>query len=341
MDPRRLESPIVLAPMAGGPSTPALAAAVAAAGGFGFLAGGYRTTDTLGDDIAALRALSRRPFGVNVFVPGAGPADRAPIAAYAQRLAPDARRLGAETGLPRFEDDHWAAKLDLLAEVRPAVASFTFGCPSAADVARLHEAGVGVWITITSAAEARAASAVGADALVAQGIEAGGHHGSFADDDDGGLGVLALLRLAGAAVDVPLIAAGGIADGAGIAAVLRAGAAAAQLGTAFLLAPEAGTPAVLRAALSARPAEPTRLTRAFTGRLARGIVNRFMLDHDAHAPRGYPEVHHLTAPLRAASRGRGEGDAVNLWAGQAYELARALPAGELVATLRAEIHMSG
>ncbi len=173
------------------------------------------------------------------------------------------------------------------------------------------------------------------DALVVQGAEAGGHRGSFDDAEPGEIGLLALLQLAAAAAPgLPLVAAGGIANGAGVAAALAAGAAAAQLGSAFMLTPEAGTSAPHRAALAA-PA-PTALTRAFSGRSARGIVNRFMRDHEAAAPRAYPEVHHLTAPLRAAARERGDADVVNLWAGQAHELAEPRPAGDLVVQLAAD-----
>jgi nitronate monooxygenase len=174
---------------------------------------------------------------------------------------------------------------------------------------------------------------VGADALVVQGVEAGGHRGSFDDEAPGDIGLLALLQLVRAAVDQPLVATGGIATGAGVAAVLAAGASAAALGSAFMLTPEAATSAAHRAALQGDGR--TALTRAFTGRLARGIENRFMREHP-DAPRGYPDVHHVTAPIRAAARERGDAEAINLWAGQAYELATAEPAGDLVRRLSAE-----
>lgn len=330
-----LAHPIVQAPLAGGPSTPALAAAVSTAGGLGFLATGYKTPEAVGDDVAAVRALTDAPFGVNVFVAGGAPAATADIEHYAGELAAESERLGVALGRPRFDDDQFAAKLDLLVEARPAVVSFTFALPPAEAVERLHAAGVAVWITITTPDEARAAAAAGADALVVQGAEAGGHRGSFDDATPGEIGLLALLQLAAAAAPgLPLVAAGGIANGAGVAAALAAGAAAAQLGSAFMLTPEAGTSAPHRAAL-ATPA-PTALTRAFSGRSARGIVNRFMRDHEAAAPRAYPEVHHLTAPLRAAARERGDADIVNLWAGQAHALAEPRPAGDLVTQLAAD-----
>lgn len=331
-----LRVPIVLAPMAGGPSTPALAAAVSKAGGLGMLAAGYRTAEDLRGDLLAVRSLTDAAVGVNLFAPPAtAPADGAAIAAYAARITGEAERHGAALGAPRRDDDGWDAKLAVVQELGPAVVSFTFGCPPPELVARLRARGSEVWVTVTEAAEARIAADAGATALVVQGVEAGGHRASFADEDDAGTtGLLALLALVRAAVDLPLVAAGGIADGRGVAAVLGAGAAAAQLGTAFMRTPEAGTTPEHRAAL-VRPT-PTRMTRAFTGRRARGLVNRFLREHDAHAPAAYPEVHHLTAPLRAAARQAHDPESVNLWAGQAHALAREVPAAQLVAELQAE-----
>ncbi len=212
--------------------------------------------------------------------------------------------------------------------------SFTFGCPPADVVARLQAVGSSVWVTVTDPDEAQRAAAAGADALVVQGIEAGGHRASFVDAEGGDYGLLALLQLVGARTDLPLVASGGIASGAAVAAVLCAGARAAQIGTAFMRCPEAATSAAHREALAT--SAPTRLTRAFSGRTARGIVNRFLREHSADAPIAYPEVHHVTAPLRAAGRKAGDADVINLWAGQAHELASDLPAGELVAALAAE-----
>jgi nitronate monooxygenase len=192
-----------------------------------------------------------------------------------------------------------------------------------------------VWVTVTDVDEAQRAAEAGADALIVQGIEAGGHRASFVDTEGAGdYGLLALLQLVGAHVDLPLVASGAIASGGALAAVLAAGAQAAQIGTAFMRCPEAGTAPAHRAALAADT--PTGLTRAFTGRQARGIVNRFMRDHSADAPPAYPEIHHVTAPLRAAGRASGDADMINLWAGQAHELAREAPAAEVVATLAAE-----
>ncbi|HVV57447.1 MAG TPA: nitronate monooxygenase [Gaiellaceae bacterium] len=323
-----LEHPIVAAPMAGGPTTPALAAAVSEAGGLGFLAGGYASAERLAADIDELRRRTTAPFGVNLFVPSASTADPSALAAYRARLEPVAARLGVALGEPRWSDDGWDAKLALVLEVRPPVASFTFGLPPASAVEQLHARGMLVWCTVTSPSEAAQAAAVGADALVVQGAEAGAHRGSFVDGGDEGIGLLALLGLVRSAVGLPLVGAGGIADGAGVAAVLAAGARAAQIGTGFLLCPEAGTSEVHRRALAGD--DPTAVTRAFTGRSARGIVNAFVRDHSAQAPKAYPEVHYLTAPLRAQARATADAENVNLWAGQAYRLAEAAPAAELV-----------
>jgi nitronate monooxygenase len=326
-----LTHPIVQAPMAGGPSTPELAAAVSGAGGLGFIAAGYRSAAQLRDDIETTRSLTDAPVGVNLFLVAEADVDQPAVEAYARTLEPLASRCGAPLGAARYDDDQLDAKLDVVRELRAAVVSFTFGCPSPAVVRALQDAGSAVWVTVTEPDEAVLAAGVGADALVCQGVEAGGHRGTFEDiDGRGELGLLALLRLARGVSDLPLVASGGVADGPGVAAILAAGAAAAQIGTAFMRCPEAGTSAPHRAAL-ARPGT-TALTRAFSGRRARGIVNDFMREHDADAPRAYPQVHYLTAPLRAAARAAGDSEAINLWAGQAYALAREVPAAELVRT---------
>lgn len=315
--------------MAGGPSTPALTAAVSNAGGFGFLAAGYLSAEVVRSELLETRRLTSRPFGLNVFVPGAGAVDDAAVQRYAARLSAEAQRLGVELGLPRADDDGCEAKLALAIEARVAAVSFTFGCPSAELIERLHGAGSSVWVTVTEPAEALAAAEAGADALVVQGVEAGGHRGSWSDEDGRGeVALLPLLREIAAGTALPLIATGGLTDGRSVAAVLAAGARAAQLGTAFLRCPEAGTSAAHRAALAG--GGTTGLTRAFTGRRARGLVNRFMREHSGEAPSAYPHVHHLTAPLRAAARKANDPDGFNLWAGEGFALAEEAPAGELV-----------
>jgi nitronate monooxygenase len=332
-------APIVLAPMAGGPSTVALAAAVSDAGGLGFLAAGYLPHATVEEQLDEYRALTDRPVGVNVFSPPAGPAPEGDYRAYVERLSPEAQGSGTALGKPRFDDDDFTAKLALLEQRPVAVVSFVFGCPAPNVVERLRAVGSEVWTTVTTPKEAEIAAAAGVDALVVQGVEAGGHRGGFEDGDpESQLGVLSLLQLVRSRTDLPLIAAGGVSTGRALAAVLAAGAGAGQVGTAFMLCPEAATSGAHRRAL-ASPA-PTALTRAFSGRLARGIVNRFMRDHGAVAPRAYPEIHHVTAPLRRAARERGDGEVINLWAGQAHELAQALPAAEVVAALVTEARES-
>jgi nitronate monooxygenase len=329
-----LRHPIVLAPLAGGPSTPALAAAVTNAGGLGFVAGGYLSAAALDERIRQTRALTGGAIGVNLFRLDAGPVDEAALAAYAAELEPEARRSGVVLGDAVFEDDGWEAKLEVVIAHGVEVVSTTFGRPPEDDVRRLKDAGASVWVTVGSLPEARAARAAGADAIVLQGVEGGGHRASWDDADDADVPTLELLRAAAVEMEVPLVATGGLADGAAIAAALQAGARAAQLGTAFLLCPEAGTHEAHRNAL--RAGGSTAVTRAFTGRRARGIENEFMRRH-VDAPSAYPHVHHLTAPLRAAARAAGDADGFNLWAGERFEQSREVTAGALVEQLAAEL----
>jgi nitronate monooxygenase len=320
--------PVVGAPMAGGPTTAALAAAVSEAGGLGFLAGGYKTATAVSDEIAAVRAATSRPFGLNLFFPVRAAVDEEAIERYARSLEPEEERYGIRCGEPVWSDDGWEPKLALVARERPAVASFTFGCPDREIVAGLRGLEISVWATVTSVEEAQQASVAGVSALVVQGAEAGGHQGAYVDRGDEPLPLLTLLQKVRRATDLPLVAAGGIAGAEGLAAVLAAGAVAGQIGTALMRSPEAGTSEPHRQAL--RGTGPTRLTRAFSGRRARGIVNRFMTEHHAEAPVAYPQVHFLTAPLRARARELNDPGGINLWAGENYRLAEEAPAGELV-----------
>ena len=336
---RELARPIIAAPMAGGPSTPELVAAVGAAGGIGFVPGGYVRADRLAAAIEEVRGRGVTDFGVNVFVPGDAAVDAsAALELYARRLDDDARRLGVAPGAARYDDDDYAAKLAVAGESRVPVVSFAFGLPDKAVVDDLHAAGSEVWVTITDPATTPAAERIGADALIVQGTEAGAHRGGPGDAGDAAAAeayaLLPLLRLVAARTATPMVASGGIADGASVAAVLAAGAVAAQLGTAFMDCPEAGTSGPHREALGTDRA--TRLTRAFTGRWARGIVNRFMVAHDDAAPAAYPQVHHLTAPLRAAARAAGDAESLHLWAGQAHPLTRHRPARELIEQIMTE-----
>ncbi|GGO80739.1 nitronate monooxygenase [Wenjunlia tyrosinilytica] len=336
--------PVVQAPMAGGGSRPELAAAVSQAGGLGFLAAGYKTAAGMREEIERLRPLLApgTPFGVNLFMPQAPTADPAAVAVYREQLGTEAAwfktSLGDSGG---STDDAYEAKLALLISEPVPVVSFTFGCPKPSEIEALRRVGTATVVTVTSPAEARAAERAGADAVCLQGVEAGGHQGSHRNDpelDGAGLGLLSLLGLVRESVDLPLIAAGGLMRGSQIAAVLAAGASAAQLGTAFLVTPESGANAVHKSAMTDPLFTHTELTRAFSGRPARGLVNRFMREHGPYAPAAYPQVHYLTSPLRKAAATAGDPQAMALWAGQGHRLARPLPAAELVETLVAEVN---
>lgn len=336
------EIPVIAAPMAGGVSTPDLAAAVSSAGGLGFLAAGYLSEEALRAQIARTRELSGEPFGVNLFVPGAR--STTDLDAYRARIAAEARRYGVEPGAPHWDDDLYQAKVELVLSERVPVVSFTFGAPDPSTVERLHAAGIEVVVTVTTPGEARRAAEVGADVLCVQGSEAGGHRAVFDDDGrtaGGGplYGLLAALRLIRVEVDLPLIAAGGLVCGADVAAVLAAGAVAAQLGTAFLVSDEAGTQPAQRQEIAAGQRE-TALTRAFSGRPARGLVNRFLTEHSEEAPAAYPQLHHMTKPIRGAAGKAGDPEAISLWAGQTYAQATPMPADELVRRLVADARVA-
>jgi nitronate monooxygenase len=322
------ELPIVQAPMAGGPSTPALTAAIADAGGYGFVAAGYLSAKGLHEAIATTRTLTGARFGVNLFVPSA-PGDPAEVAGYAATLQPEAERLGVALGEPRWEDDAYDAKLDVVESAHVHLVSFTFGCPTLEAVDRLHRADIQVAVTVTSVLEAQLAADAGTDLLVVQGTEAGGHQGSFADLAANHSPLLSVLVAIREMTDVPVIGAGGVMTGRDAAAVLGAGAIAVQLGTALLCTPEAGTSALHRQALLDARYPDTILTRAYSGRFARGLANRFALEHVGQAPQAYPEVHHLTRPLRAEAIQAGDTSVPNLWAGTGW---RQLTA-ELAATI--------
>jgi len=329
-----LPVPIVQAPMAGGPSTPALAAAVSNAGGLGFLAAGYKSALSMGGEIAATRDLTTLPFGVNVFVPQPSAATEGEIARYRAELEPVAKLYGVAVGATRDDDDDWAGKVDLLETVRPAVVSFTFGLPSPQIVERLKDAGILLISTVTTVTEARSAAEVGVDLLCVQGFEAGGHRGTF--DPRAQPSTETLDHLVTAIRDeigLPLIAAGGLASRNDVARVLGLGAAAAQAGTAFLRCDEAGTKQAHRDAFVSHAAAGTSVTRAFSGRFARGILNKFMADHDGSAPFGYPEIHQMTTPIRAAANAIGDADGLNLWAGTGYRSTRDGSAASIVSSL--------
>jgi nitronate monooxygenase len=328
--------PIVGAPMAGGPGTPALAAAVSNAGGLGFIPGGYLSAERFADDITAARALTTGPLGVNLFVPQPSVADWVALDYYADELEGIAEHYQVEVGRPEFgDDDDWERKLEVVADVRPELVSFTFGVPPPDVIRWLSALGLLVMVTVTSPYEAGVAVAAGADSLVVQGPGAGGHRGTFAPDMEPGTESLHELidRIHRAHRDVPIIAAGGLGTAADIAGVLRRGAVAAQIGTALLLSDEAGTSQAHRTAMKNQLYGKTIVTRAFSGRYARSLENEFIrLLHNV-APLGYPEVNQMTLPIREAATEWEDPNAMALWAGTSFGEARPGPVADIIAGL--------
>ncbi|MFD9504148.1 nitronate monooxygenase [Streptomyces sp. NPDC060035] len=333
--------PIVQAPMAGGVSCPQLVGAVAEAGGLGFLAAGYKTADGMYNEIKQLRGLTGQPFGVNLFMPQPGLADPSAVEVYRHQLAGEATWYETPLGDPdSCGDDGYEAKVAILLDDPVPVVSFTFGCPARETLDAFAGAGTFTVVTVTSPQEARNAQWAGADAVCVQGVEAGGHQSTHHDDAQAGLtgtGLLSLVAQVRETVQLPVIAAGGLMRGSQIAAVLAAGADAAQLGTAFLACPESGAHLLHKQALTNPLFVTTALTRAFSGRPARGLANRFVREHGPYAPAAYPQVHHMTSGLRKAAAKAGDAQGMALWAGQGHRMARELPAGELVELLAAEI----
>lgn len=328
--------PLVLAPMAGDPSTVALAAAVAGEGMFPFLAGAYVTVERLRADIVALRASTSAPFGVNLFAPSPNlPSMLDDARTYAALLDPWAQAAGVALGEPRYDDDGFDTKVAALVELAPAVVSFSFAWPPAETVAALRSAGCEVWVTINDPAEVAWAVELGVDGLVAQGWEAGGHRGGPQDTGEDQLPVRELVMAVRSLTRLPVMAAGGVMTGGDAHALLSAGATAVAFGTAFLACPEAGTADVHRHSLTHR--EATTVTRAFTGRSARALVTTWTQRFGPASPAAYPHVHHVTAPLRAHGKATGEAELVHLWAGTGHAQVRELPAAELARLLTAEL----
>ncbi|MGW2084384.1 nitronate monooxygenase [Streptomyces sp. NPDC001880] len=333
--------PIVQAPMAGGTSGPQLAAAVSEAGGLGFLAAGYKTADGMYNEIKQLRGLTGRPFGVNLFMPQPALADPSAVEVYRHQLVGEAAWYETPLGdTDSGGDDNYDAKLAVLLEDPVPAVSFTFGCPTRDTLDAFAGVGTYTVVTVTTPEEAQAAQWAGADAVCVQGVEAGGHQSTHRDDpqtDGTGIGLLSLVSQVRETVQIPIVATGGLMRGSQIAAVLAAGAEAAQLGTAFLVCPESGASPLHKQALTNPLFVRTALTRAFSGRPARGLVNRFMREHGPYAPAAYPQVHYLTAGLRAAAAKAGDAQGMALWAGQGHRMARELPAGRLVRLLAEEL----
>ncbi|MCD2195592.1 nitronate monooxygenase [Actinomycetospora endophytica] len=335
--------PVVAAPMAGGPSSPALVAAVTEAGGYGYLAGGYLTAEKLDAQLAELRERTTGRFGVNLFLPPTRPrTDReeqrrdAAVDTYARRLTPEAAALGAELGNPRPAEDPDSGdaldeKIAVLAQDPPDAISVTFALPDPTRLAALRATGATLVATVTSVQEARSAAEAGFDGLCVQGAEAGGHRGTHDEaatpNETDTLDLLAAIRRA---TTLPMIAAGGIADTATARRALEAGAVAVQLGTALLRCPEAGTSTTHREALADPSFSGTLVTRAYTGRPARALTTRFAVEHGPAAPAAYPEVHHLTRPMRTAAAAAGDTDRLHLWAGIHFRKAAAIPVADVV-----------
>ncbi len=333
-----VELPIVQAPMAGGPDTPALAAAVGEAGALGSLGCAYSSPEQIEALAAELRRRTARPFAINLFVRADEPEDAAARARVLPLIAGFRRELGlADEPRPVASPVPFEAQLEAVLRVAPRVFSFTFGMPERQAVDALRARDIVVVGTATTVDEAEALEALGVDAICAQGAEAGGHRGTFRGRfEDALVGTMALVPQIVRRVGLPVLAAGGIMDGRAIRAALALGAAGVQLGTAFMLCPEAGTPAPHREALTSKRARSTVVTRAFSGRAARGIRNRVTDAFEGVAAAPFPQQQRLTAELRAAATAAARVDLMQLWAGQGAPLARALPAGERVATLARE-----
>ena len=336
-DMLRIHYPILQAPMAGGPTTPELVAAVSNAGALGALGGSYLSATVLRDQIRAVRALTDRPFGVNLFAP-------TDVAATAEQIARAHALLNSfrvELGLAPSPEvappaDRFAEGLAVVLEERVPVFSFTFGIPPVADLRRLRDNGTVVLGTATTVAEGMQLDAAGVDAIVGQGSEAGGHRGTFAGDFERGLvGTMALVPQLVDSVSVPVIAAGGIMDGRGVVAALALGAVGVQMGTAFLVTQESGAHMKHKAAILASGEDNTTITRVFSGKPARALANRFTEElraaEDDVAP--YPVQNALTQDIRRTAAQQNRPEFLSLWSGQAPRLARPLAAAELVRTL--------
>ena len=341
--------PIVQAPMAG-TSTPAMAAAVTNAGALGSIGVGAVDAQGARGMIEALKGLTGGPFNVNVFTHRPGAADPVRDQAWLAALKPVFEAFGAEppAGLKEIYKSFLAdeAMVELLVEARPAVVSFHFGLPSAEVIARLKSGGIVLFSSATNLDEAEQAARAGVDAIVAQGWEAGGHRGMFDPAaPDSRLGVAALTRLLVSRIPLPVIAAGGIMDGAGIAAMLDLGAVAAQLGTAFIACPESSADPYHREALFGPGAFATEMTAVISGRPARCLRNRFTALQNTElkglAVPDYPFVYDAGKALATAAKARGEGGFGAQWAGQGAPLARAMPAADLVMTLAEELKAAG
>lgn len=339
LDRLGIQEPIIQAPMAGGATTPELVSAVSEAGGLGFLGAAYLTAEAIATTGDEVRRRTPRRFGINLFAPLPEPAP-GDVSRMLDLLAPVHASLGlSPPEAPNAPPSSFDTQLEAVLATDATVFSFTFGLLPEGVVDRLHARGILVMGTATTVDEALQLEGSGVDAIVAQGSEAGAHRGTFgASFEAAMIGTIALVPQVVDAVRVPVVASGGIMDGRGIAAALVLGAEAAQLGTAFLTCPESGVPASHKRAILDAHEHATRLTRAFSGRPARGLANRLMdlIDGDADAIAGFPVQNALTRSVRTAAAAAEDADHLSLWAGQGVRLARSLPAAQLVATLARE-----
>lgn len=334
---RLLGTPLILAPMAGGISTAELVLAASRGGALGFWPAGYRTPDQLADDLSALRQAGATIGGVNLFVPAqSAEAGGEAVDAYARLIEPEAARRGVRLGSASRADDWFADKVAVLtADPVPAV-SFTFGLPPRSAMAALRAAGSVLIATVTNPAEAKVATDLGMDALCIQADVAGGHRATFGNYAGSTLPLSKLLAAVREVSPLPMIAAGGISSAAELSVALRAGAVAGQVGTAFLASSESGASSAHRVALTA-PGARTAVTRAFTGRPARALVNEFLLRYGAEAPAAYPDVHALTAPLRRAGAAAGDAAVLAMWAGTGHARARNSSAEQIASDLLSRV----
>jgi nitronate monooxygenase len=324
--------PIIQAPMAGGPSCPNLVSAINEAGGMGFLAAGYKTTNEMANEVSEVKQLTRKPFGVNVFVPQKIEVDKQALSSYVQSLLPEAERLGVTSGEPVWDDDQYNEKIEYLLANPVPVVSFTFGCPPKELISRMQRGGSFVIITVTTPeGKQKLPSKEDLMQYVYKVLRLGDIEVRLMTMiyQVRILDFFSLLSIIRSKIDLPLIAAGGITRGRDMAAVLMSGAAAAQIGTAFLRCPESGTNPSQKSAMANSHFQYTVITRAFSGKRARGIINRFMLEHP-DAPAAYPQINNITKPIRRAAFARGDTDVMNMWAGQGFHLARELPAANIV-----------
>ncbi|MES1952207.1 nitropropane dioxygenase [Salinisphaera sp. S4-8] len=335
-----IDHPIIQAPMAGGTTTPALVAAVSNAGALGAIGGGYMAADDLAAAIAETQTATDRPFAVNLFIPQPFQIDNTRIEQANARLNMFRSELGIERpAAPRRYAQPFADQFDAVLEAGVAVFSSTFGQLERTRIQALQQRGTCVMGTATTVAEAQALAEDGVDMIVAQGSDAGGHRGSFlASAEQSMIGTLSLVPQIVDRVDVPVIASGGVMDGRGMAACRILGAAGVQMGSAFLTCAESGAKPAHKQALLESAERPTSVTRAFSGKAARGLTNRF-IQHMApieSALPDYPVLNAWTKDIRAAAGQADRDEFMSLWAGQAASLARAMSAGELVDTLMRE-----